>query len=303
MISMKAFLGIVLMASAPSLSNILELQTETVAVWEEYVRSADLRMQARLDVQKPFLWADESPDRKLRVRRGEIVVAPVVGHGTWKVPNGLIHDWIGAVFIPGATIEELSAVMHDYGRYKDFYRPVVVESKLFSCTATDQKFSMVWQRRVLFVNAVIEGQYQAHEVRLDARRGYNVAGTTQVQEIENYGHAGQRLLPASTGTGYIWRLHSIARYQQRDGGVYLELEAIALTRDIPASVRWLINPVVNHLSMNSITATLVQTRDAVKSLLANPQLPIFCENQSPISTTAKPVQSFDAYSVAPTCEC
>jgi hypothetical protein len=33
--------------------------------------------------------------------------------------------------------------------------------------------------------------------------------------------------------------HSIARYEERDGRVYLELQAIALTRDIPASLRWL----------------------------------------------------------------
>src|SRR3989442_10041529 len=89
------------------------------------------------------------------------------------------------------------AAMHqrtrDYDKYKDFYRPVVVESKLLSCTATDQTFSMIWRRRVLFINAVIEGQYEGHDVRVDARHGYNVASTTQVQEIEDYGHAGERL--------------------------------------------------------------------------------------------------------------
>jgi hypothetical protein len=269
MIGVKAFLGILLITSAPSLSNVLELQTGTVGAWEEYTRHADLRMQTRADLRNPFLWVDESPDRRLRVRRGEIVVAPVIGRGAWHVPDGLIHDWIGAVFIPGATIPDLSAVIRDYDRYKDFYKPVVVESKLLSSTATDQTFSMIWQRRVLFINAVIEGRYEAHDVRVDDRHGYDIANTIQVQEIEDYGRAGERLLPPGTGRGFIWRIHSIARYEERDGGVYVELQAIALTRDIPASVRWLINPVVNHLSMNSMTATLVQTRDAVQSLLAN----------------------------------
>src|SRR5262249_24972418 len=107
------------------------------------------------------------------------------------------------------------------------------------------------------------------DVRLDARRGYNIANATQMQEIENYGRAGERLLPPGTGNGFIWRLHSIARYEERDGGVYLELEAIALTRDIPAGFRWLVNPVVNHLSINSLTTSLRQTRDAVNSQSAN----------------------------------
>ncbi|HYR42873.1 MAG TPA: hypothetical protein VER98_07620, partial [Terriglobia bacterium] len=170
MVGVKAFLGIAVLAAAPGLlSN--ELQIGTLKVWEEYIRGADLRMQTRLDAQKPFLWTDESPDRTRRVRLGETAVAPVVGHGTRNVPNGLIHDWIGGVFIPGATIESLFAVMHDYNRYKDFYRPVVADSTLLDCTATDQKFSMVWQHKVLFVNAAIEGEYQAHNVRVDARHG------------------------------------------------------------------------------------------------------------------------------------
>jgi hypothetical protein len=62
---------------------------------------------------------------------------------------------------------------------------------------------------------------------------------------------------------HIWRIYGSARYEQRDGGVYLEIEGIALSRDIPTSMRWLLNPVVNHLSVNSLTTTLWQTREAV----------------------------------------
>ena len=124
---------------------------------------------------------------------------------------------------------------------------------------------MVWHHRVLFVTAAIQSRYQGRDVVVTSQRGYNVADSTEVQEIEEYGHAGAHVLPPDTGSGFIWRLHSIARYEERDGGVYLELEAIALTRDIPASVRWLVKPVVNHLSINSLTTTLRQTRDAVNS--------------------------------------
>ena len=112
-------------------------------------------------------------------------------------------------------------------------------------------------------------EYAAHEVRIDSHRGYNVADTVQLQEIENYGRSNQRLLPPDTGNGFIWRLHSIARYEQRDGGVYLELEAVALTREIPSSLRWLVSRVANRLSRNSLTTSLRQTRDAVTSMSAD----------------------------------
>jgi len=277
----KAIFGLTLtVASVPGLLSAIELQPGTLKAWDEYVRSADLRMQARLGGQRPFLWTDESPDRKLRIRRGEILVAPVVGHGTQNVPDGLIHDWIGAVFIPKATVESVFAVVHDYDRYKEIYKPVVADSKVLACTETDQEFSMTWQRRVLFVNAAIEGQFQAHDFELDARRGYNIADTKQMQEIEGYGHSGEHLLPPGQGNGFIWRLHSIARSEERDGGVYLELQAIALTRDIPASLRWLVNSVVNHLSINSLMTTLRQTRDAVNSLAGRSEPLASCPNRS-----------------------
>jgi hypothetical protein len=262
------FLALTLFSlGAPVLAGAIELQTDTLKSWDDYVRTADSAMQARLDAPKRFLWVDEDPDRAARLRRGEIAVAPAVGRGTVAVPGGLIHHWIGAVFIPGATLDDLYAVVHDYNHYKQFYKPVVADSKTLACSAADQKFSMVWQNRILFVNAAVQGEYEAHDTLLDAGRGYNIANTVRVQEIEAYHKRNERLLPPGQGNGFIWRIHSIARYEQRDGGVYLELEAMALTRDIPPSLAWLVTPVVNRLSIASLTTTLRQTRGAVAALV------------------------------------
>jgi len=46
-------------------------------------------------------------------------------------------------------------------------------------------------------------------------------------------------------------------------GVYLEIEGIVLSRGIPSSLRWLVNPVVNRLAVASMSSTLRQTREAV----------------------------------------
>lgn len=240
-----------------------ELQPATLTAWNAYLEEIDSEMQQRASRQVPFLWMDESPDRAARVRRGEVVVTPLVGHGTDSVPHGLIHDWVGAIFIPGATLDNLWAVVHDYNDYQQIYQPVVRSSKTLACSDNSQEFQMVWQRKVMFVTAAMQGHYQAHDVMLDGYHGYNVAEAVEIREISGYGHKDERLLPPDTGSGFIWRIRSITRYEERDGGVYLELRAIALTRDIPASVAWMVNPVVNHLSVNSLTATLRETRDAV----------------------------------------
>jgi hypothetical protein len=70
------------------------------------------------------------------------------------------------------------------------------------------------------------------------------------------------------GTGIIWRLFSITRYVERDGGVYLEIEAIGLSRDIPASLRWVVAPIIRHISRGSLSLSLRQTENAVRSRVA-----------------------------------
>ena len=68
-----------------------------------------------------------------------------------------------------------------------------------------------------------------------------------------------RLAPEAEGhgTGIIWRLYSITRYQERDGGVYVELEAIALSRDIPGGLRWIVEPIVRRVSRSSLVASFL----------------------------------------------
>jgi len=272
-------LGLALLAAGlPGALGAAELQPSTLKAWDEYIETADSAMQARLDGRRPFLWTDEAPERVSRLQHGKSLVAPAAGHGTQSVPNGLIHHWVGAVFIPNATLRTLLLVVHDYDRYKDFYKPVVADSKTLTCSGMDQRFSMIWQHRVLFVSAAIKGEYQAHDFVVDPKRGYNVATTTEVREIQSYGQGSEHFLAPGQGNGFIWRLHSIARYEERDGGVYLELEAIALTRDIPASLRWMVGPVVNHLSINSLATTLRQTREAVGALAQEPERLTSCAN-------------------------
>lgn len=67
----------------------------------------------------------------------------------------------------------------------------------------------------------------------------------------------------NTGRGLIWRVYSISRFEQRDGGVYVELEAIALSRDVPAGLRWAVDPIVRRTSRGSIQVSLQKTREAV----------------------------------------
>ncbi len=96
-------------------------------------------------------------------------------------------------------------------------------------------------------------------------RWYSTAHSTRVQEIRHYGRPDEQELPPNQGTGYIWRLYSLARFEERDGGVYIELEAIALSRDIPIALRWVADPIVRRVSRNTLLISLQQMEEAVRS--------------------------------------
>lgn len=255
--------GVLAVSSMPSMTA--HLRPETSDAWDAHVQAVNSRMQARLSSDRPFLWVDEEPSRGPRVRQGEILVSHPGRTGSQAVPHGLIHDWNGAVFIPGVSMRDVLAVLRNYDRYKEFYSPTVVNSKPLDQSGDSYRFSMLWMQKVLFVTAALDSTYESSYFALNDRRWYSVTTTTKVQEIQNYGLPAERKLPPDEGRGFLWKLYSMARFEERDGGVYVEVEAVGLSRDIPASLKWLVAPVVDRLSKDSVMASLRQTRAAVRS--------------------------------------
>jgi len=250
----------------PTISAAAELLPETLMAWDQYIERAKARMNSRLDTRNHFLWVDEGADRARRVRSGEILVAPVNGAGQTEVPNGLIHDWMGAAFFPDMTLDKVFATMDQYPRYKDFYKPMVIDSKLLSRDEREVNFSMRWLKKALWITAVMEADYKANYFRRDEKSRYGFVWSTRIQDVINYGQPSEKKLPPDTGSGFIWRLFTISRFQERDGGVYVELEAMALSRGVPACMGWLVNPVVRRLSQSSLVTSLSATREAVRAL-------------------------------------
>ncbi len=242
-----------------------ELNQETLAAWDNYVASAKLHMQERATGKAPFLWMNEDPRRTEHVKSGEIVISPLGDHHPVVVPHGLIHHWIGAVFIPGTKIQDLAATVSDYGRYSAVYRPTLVKAELLDSTADEQKFSIVWVQRVLLLTAAFYTELVSHNFTLNSQQGYMTFDTTRVQQIENYGEKDERRLAPDEGSGYLWRLVSVARFEERDGGLYLELEVIGLSKDLPGSIRLLLKPVIDHLPRQALAMKLDQTRLAIRS--------------------------------------
>jgi hypothetical protein len=252
---------LVLLARAPSKGT--ELKQQSIQAWEAYVQAANTHVEERASGRSPFLWVDEKPDRVQLVRAGEVLVAPVDRDNPRKVPHGLIHDWIGAMFLPNAKLDEVMGVLHDYDHYKDFYKPMVVKSKLLERTEDHEKVTLLMMQKAFSVTAAVETDNEVLIVRPDANRAYSLSNSVRVQEIANYGKPNEHALPEGQGPGYVWREFSVSRLEQRDDGVYVEIETIAMSRGIPVALRWMIKPLVENLPRKIMLATLTDTREVV----------------------------------------
>lgn len=237
-----------------------DLKPEAVQAYERYTRDTEARLDG---AHNPFLWAEGSPERMRQVRQGQIVVQPRTGNGDTSVPGALIHDWIGAVFIPDTSLEKTLAVLQDYDRHKTIYRDVL-DSKLISRTGNDFKYYRLRQLKKGIIDGVFRTEFEAHYRQIDTRRWICRTRSTLIAEVENYGKPNQRQLPPGRGSGYLWRLNGYWRLEQRDNGVYLECEAISMTRGLPPVVGAMFAPAMRSLEAEGLTATLQATRDAAR---------------------------------------
>ncbi len=242
-----------------------ELNPQALTAWENYVASARARMKDRSTGKLPFLWVDGDPIRTRHLNSGEIIMEPIGKGNPISVPHGLIHHWIGAAFIPGATIQDLSGVVGDYSKYSEIYRPTLIKAELLDSTGDEQKFSILWVQKVLLVTAAFYTELDSNYVALNSRQGYITFSTTCVQQIEHYREKDERRSAPDEGNGYLWRLVSFARFEERDGGLYLELEVIGLSKDLPGSLRLLLKPLIDHVPRQALTTKLDQTRQAIRS--------------------------------------
>jgi len=249
----------------PATASPDSLKPDTRKAWEDYLVAANAQMEERLSPYHPFLLSDEDPGRAAKLRSGEILAAPAGPHIPKPVPSGLIHDWNGEAFIPNATLQNVLRVVRDYDCYKEVYHPTVVDSRALAIGESQDQFSMLLMNQTLISKTAFDGDFRSSYFRVNDQRWYSVSESMRIQEVSGYGTSGQQMLPENEGTGLIWRAYSIVRFEERDGGVYIELETIILSRDIPILLRWIIDPIVRRVSRESLIASFRQTQDAIQS--------------------------------------
>jgi hypothetical protein len=253
----------VLALAAAGWVSAADLRPETRAAFDRYVRQAESRIEAQVRGGDGFLFAT-SPERRAVLRGGTVLTESKVPRGELKVAGGLIHDWAGAVFIPGANLRSVLDLVQAYDRHKEYYSPEVVDSRIRSRTGGDFEVHLrLLKRKVLTV--VLDTEHAVHYEGRDATRWWSRSRSTRIVEIQDAGKTSEKPLPPDTGHGFLWRLNSYWTFQELDGGTYVECEAISLTRNVPAGLAWVVEPIIRALPRESLANTLRATRTAVRS--------------------------------------
>lgn len=229
------------------------LHPDSLEEFRKYMARADREMQERARPESvPRLGAPLEP-----------AIASWLKDNPVEVSHALIHDWLGAVFVPGARVEDGLAVLRDVPRYPEVYSGDILLARLVSGGAN--------RRRVLFrvvkkkvITVVLETEYEVEDHFPAPGRAQMWSRSVRVAEVEDAGKPSEKVKPPDTGWGFLWRLNSYWHLEERDGGLLMECRAISLTRDVPAALGWIIKPMVTSLPREALAGTLVKTRAAVE---------------------------------------
>lgn len=228
-----------------------ELSPKTLKEFQAYAEAADRIMRER----------PQSTSRLAAKPGAPPVVEGWEGKGVRDVTDGLVHDWVGAIFVEKARLKDAIEVLRNVDKYKEYY-PQVIASRTLKREGDRAAVSMRLLKKKI-ITVVLDAHYDVQNRDLGGGKYQIWSKTTKISEVSNAGTPDEHVKPPDTGYGFLWRLNSYWLLEERNGGLYMELRAISLTRDIPAALAWAIKPMVTSLPRESLVSTLEGTAKAM----------------------------------------
>jgi hypothetical protein len=254
----------------------VELKQKTAEAFDRYVQLTEARHDEELRRGTPFLWIDALPEAQhqaayAELRAGQVKMERLETRDAGRpirCPGGLIHHWVGVIFVPGVTLPQTLRLLQDYDHHSTYYKPDVQRSKVLERHGNDFKVFLRFRRRKI-ITVVLNTEHEIHYFPMEAAHAHSRSRTTRIAEVENHDQPDEREKPVGNDGGYLWRMNTYWRFLERGGGTYVQCEAITLTREIPLGLRWLIRPFVTSIPRETLTGTLTATRKALESKAAS----------------------------------
>jgi hypothetical protein len=230
-----------------------------VSGFNTYVEQVEMRLARQHRSASGFL----APADAARLRHGELMIEQLTPATGKELPGALLHDWRGTAFVPGAKAEDFVRLMQEFSAYPRLYSPQVVRAKVLAHDGDRYRVTMrVRQKHILTV--VMDATYDVIFGQLDDRRGYSLSRSTQIAEVDSAGTPKERALSPGEEHGFLWRMNTYWSYEERDGGLYIQIESVTLTRSIPMGLGWAFGPFIQSIPRESLEFTLRATRDALR---------------------------------------
>ncbi|MGB7435273.1 MAG: hypothetical protein WBR26_23830 [Candidatus Acidiferrum sp.] len=249
-----------------------ELKPDTTRAFDQYVEGTEARINSEAAEPDHFFLFDALPDDQraamiARLKKGEIIAQPMTTRENGEpihVPGGLVHHWLAVAFIPGATAEQALTLSQDFSRDPELYKPDIQDARVLSRHGDDFRVFMRLYRHAI-VSVAYNAEFDVNYFIPDSSRNYNFQRSTKIQEIENPGRPDEQDYPVGKDHGYLWRLNLYTLCQNRDGGLYMQVEFLALSRTVPAIFAWLVDPYIHSIPRDYLKHFLDTTRKALIS--------------------------------------
>lgn len=255
---------IFLIVSLPCAAQFMTtLQPRTVDDFDAYAHQVEAALQQRWQGKQPFLSLDEDPSQRATVLQGELWIQPGNANNPVAIYDGLIHDWVGAVFVPHTDLKRVLDILQDFNRHSQIY-PDVKQSRTVSRSGNSVTGFWRLERKQSIMSVVLDVTQDAQWQQVGPGKWVCRAYARNIQEMEHPGTSQEKALPLGQGRGFLWRLYAYWSLEAVNGGVLAECRTLSLSRSIPPAVAWAIQPFVDTLPRAALESTLRNTRAATQ---------------------------------------
>jgi hypothetical protein len=247
-----------LLLIALSIRSAAQPTPAATAAFNTYVTAVESRLAQQHRSPNTFL----APQNDLRLRQGQLLIEQFTPPDA-ALPGALLHHWRGTAFAPGATAADFTRLMKNINAYPQHFHPQVLQANLLTRQGDHLQATMrVRQHHILTV--VMDSTYDITFATLDPQHGYSLSRSTHISEIDSPGTTTERTLNPTEDHGFLWRLNTYWTYEERDGGLYIQIETVSLSRSIPTGLAWAVRPFVESVPRESLEFTLRSTCAALK---------------------------------------
>ena len=240
------------------------------AAFDRYARLTEHRIHAEVAGAAGFLWIDTLPENRradvLRgLQQGGVIIERLQtrdGSNEISAPDGLIHHWVGTVFVPRVGVKDAVAMMQDYDRHSTYFAPAIARSKLLERDGSRFRVALRFHVKKI-ITVTMDTENEAEFFHPAADRAHSRIRSTRVSEIADAGTPQEKPVPPGEENGFMWNLNTYWRFLEREGGTYIQCESLTLTRDVPFALAWIIRPIVTQMPKESLTFTLAKARTAL----------------------------------------